>query len=122
MYRGGPTGRRWTFEAFARAALGPFGTVKGVAAAEIRLEGRDGKYTAIADGGLGKMLKLVTEPVLGGDHKTPVAINNTLNTLNPTLYQGKCISGAYADGEHKITIEKGRNSFFNAAMKQSGTL
>jgi len=40
--------------------------------------------------------------------------------LSPTLYQGRCVSCTYADGEHKITIEKGRDSFFNQRIKSSG--
>ena len=119
LYLDAPEGdKRSALEAFARATLAALGSVKSVAAAKIDLTGKDGAYTVRVGGG--KTMTVATEPVLGGDHKTPVALNNTLNLLNPTLYQGRCTGGMYADGEHRITIEKGRNAFFNAHMKASG--
>lgn len=112
--------KRTALEAFARAAFAGYGKVQSVSQAKIELSGADGAYTVKIDGG--KTMTLATEPVFGGDHKTAIAIDNTQHPLNPTLRQAHCVSCTYADGEHKITIEKGRNSFFNQSMKAAGKI
>jgi hypothetical protein len=120
LYLDAPQPKRTALESFARAAFAALGTVKSVADFPIDLSGKDGAYSVKIDGG--KVLTLSTEPVLGGDHKTPVAINNTLNALNPTLYQGHSLGARYTDRDRTITIEKGRNAFFNAHMDATGIL
>jgi hypothetical protein len=107
-------------EKFARAQLAGFGPCKGVHDAKVEITGKDGAYTAKVDGG--KIMTLVTEPMLGGDKKTPVVHSNTMDALNPTMYQAAVVSCTYADGDKKITLEKGRNSYFNQKMKSSGKL
>lgn len=107
--------RRGALEAFARAAFAGFGKVQSVTQAHITLVGKDGAYTVQVNGG--RVMSLTTEPVLGGDHKTAVAIENSMHPLNPTLYQGKCMGAAYTDGGRAFSLEKGRNSFFNQHMK-----
>jgi len=112
------TARRGALEKFARAAFGPYGTINSVALARVDFTVKEGAYHVKVNDG--KTLTLDTEPVLGGDKKSAVEIQNSQNVLSPTLYQGRCVSCTYADGEHKITIEKGRDSFFNQRIKSSG--
>lgn len=42
--------------------------------------------------------------------------------MNPVMCQGVCVSCTYTDGDRKITLEKGRNAYFNQHMKSSGAL
>jgi hypothetical protein len=112
--------RRKALEAFARAAFAPAGTIDDVSVAPIEIAGKDGGYTLKVGGG--KTMTLETEAVLGGDHETPVRHENTQNPLNPTIFQGRCLSCRYSDGEHAITIPKVGNSFFNQKMKAAGRL
>ncbi len=107
-------------EKFARAALAGFGPIKQVKDAKVEISGKDGAYTAKVDGG--KVMSCTTEPVMGGDGKTPLVHTNTQDALNPTMYQGRCTSCTYTDGDNKIELEKGRNSYFNQHMKSSGKL
>ena len=60
-----------------------------------------------------------TEPMAGGDGKAAIHIKNA---VNPTVYQGTCVSAIYADGQRKVTVEKGRNSHFNPRLKSSGKI
>jgi hypothetical protein len=110
--------KRAALEAFARAALAPFGPIKGVHDAKVELSGKDGAYTIKVDGG--RIMTCTTEPMLGGDHKTPVSHHNTHDLLNPIMYQAVCTSCTYADGAMKIELQKGSNSYFNAHMQASG--
>jgi hypothetical protein len=107
-------------EKFARAQLAGFGPCKGVHDAKVEIAGKDGNHTVTVDGG--KIMTFVTEPILGGDKKTPIVHMNTKDALNPTMYQAGVVSATYADGEKKITLEKGRNSYFNQKMKSSGKI
>ena len=105
--------------AFGKAALKEFGTLEEMKEAKIDITGKNGKYTLQVDNG--KVMALTTEPVLGGDKKTAISHTNVSNTLNPTMYQGKTISGSYSDGEHSFEL-KDSNSFFNNKMKSSGKI
>jgi len=112
--------QRAAAEKFGRAAFAKFGPIKEVKAARIEITGADGKYTLTVDGG--KIMTLETEPVLGGDGKTPLGYTNINNAVNPTVFQARCVSATYSDGAKKLTIEKGRNSHFNPTLKSSGKL
>jgi hypothetical protein len=112
--------QRAAAEKFGRAAFAGFGPIKEVKAAKIEISGADGKYTVTVDGG--RIMKLETEPVLGGDGKTPIGYTNIKNAVNPTVYQGTCVSATYSDGDKKVTVEKGRNSHFNPKLKSSGKI
>jgi hypothetical protein len=112
--------QRAAAEKFGRAAFGGFGPIREVKAARIELSGEDGKYAGTVDGGT--IMKFETEPVLGGDGKTPVGITNIKNAVNPTVYQGRCVSATYSDGDRKVTVGKGRNSHFNPKLKSSGKI
>jgi len=107
-------------EKFARVALAAFGPIKGVHDAKVEIAGKDGNHTVKI--GEGKIMTLTTEPMLGGDKKTPVVHMNTQDALNSTMYQAQCLTCTYADGERKITLEKGNNSYFNQHMKAHGKL
>jgi hypothetical protein len=102
---------------FASSYFSGFGKVEDVKDAKIDISGKDGKYMVSVDNGA--IMKLETEPVLGGDKKTPITHTNTHSMLNPTVMQGKTISGSYKDGERSFTLE-GSNSYFNPRVKSSG--
>lgn len=104
--------------AFAQAAFAKYGPLEAVTSAAIDIQGRDGAYSVIVDGG--KTMKFETEPVLGGDRKTPVAHTNIDSALNPTVYQGQNLSASYKDGARQINLPKGRNSYFNPTMNANG--
>ncbi|MGH9782918.1 MAG: DUF1326 domain-containing protein [Terriglobia bacterium] len=112
--------QRAAAEKFGRAAFAGFGPIKEVKAAKIEVSGADGTYTVTVDGG--KIMKFETEPVLGGDGKTPVGYTNIKNAVNPTVYQGRVVSATYTDGDKQVTVEKGRNSHFNPTLKSSGKI
>lgn len=102
---------------FASAFFSSMGKIEDVKDARIAFTGKDGNYTVSVDDGATALLK--TEPVLGGDKKTPIAHTNIKDPLNPTVMQGKTISCSYKDGEKTISLE-GSNSYFNQSMKSSG--
>ena len=112
--------QRAAAEKFGRAAWAGFGPIREVKAARIEVTGADGKYTVTVDGG--KVMKFETEPLLGGDGTTPIGYTNIKNAVNPTVYQGTCVSATYSDGDKKVTVEKGRNSHFNPKLKSSGKI
>ena len=112
--------QRAVAEKFGRAMFAGFGPIKEVKAAKVEVSGADGKYTVTVDGG--KIMRFETEPVLGGDGKTPVGYTNIKNAVNPNVYQGTCVFAAYCDGDKKVTVEKGRNSHFNPRLKSSGKI
>lgn len=107
-------------ENFMRAALAGFGPCKGVHSAKIEFTGQDGMHTVKVDGG--RIMTCTTEPMMGGDKKTPISHHNTQDALNPVMYQGQCMSCTYQDGDMKVSLEKGRNSYFNQHMKSSGKI
>ena len=112
--------QRAAAERFGRAAFGKFGPIKEVKAGRIEISGADGRYTMTVDGG--KIMTLMTEPLLGGDGKTPLGYTNINNVVNPTVFQGTCVRATYSDGDKKVTVEKGRNSHFNPKLKSSGKI
>ena len=71
--------QRAAAEKFGRAAFAAFGPIKEVKAAKIEVSGADGKYTVTVDGG--KIMKFETEPMLGGDGKTPIGYTNIKNAV-----------------------------------------
>lgn len=106
--------------AFAKAVFSGFGKIEAVKEAKISISGQSGRYTVTVDGG--KVMRFVTEPVLGGDNRTPISYGNSHNPMCPDFLQGKVVSGTYQDGERSITLEKGRNSYFNNRMRSSGRI
>lgn len=107
-------------EKFGRAAFAKFGPITEVKAARIDVFGTEGRHTVTVDGG--KIMRFETEPVLGGDGRTPVGYTNIKNAVNPTVFQGTCTSATYSDGDKKVTVDKGRNSHFNPTLKSSGKI
>lgn len=53
--------------------------------------------------------------------QTPIAHSNINDPLNPTIYQGKTVSGSYQDEAHSFKLA-GSNSYFNPKMVSSGKL
>jgi hypothetical protein len=107
-------------EAFARAALAGFGPIKSVKSAKVEMTHKDGHYTVSVDGG--KVFSCQTDPVMGGDKKTPIVHQNTQDALNPTMYQGTCVSCEYKDGDQAFKLDKGRNAYFNDHMSAKGKI
>lgn len=106
-------------KAFATAIYSAFGKIEATKDAKIAIGGAGGKYTTTVDGG--KVFKLTTEPVLGGDKKTPLVYSNINDPLHSTVMQGKTISCTFKDGNRSFTI-KGTNSYFNPGFKSSGNI
>ncbi|MCF6156301.1 MAG: DUF1326 domain-containing protein [Candidatus Brocadia sp.] len=103
---------------FTKGIFGNYGKVEKADSAKIEFSGKDGNYTVKVDDG--KIMQLTTEPVLGGDNKTPVMHTNTKSKLTPVFMQGRVISGSFNDGERKFEL-KGSNSYFNANMHCEGS-
>ncbi|MDG6006521.1 MAG: DUF1326 domain-containing protein [Candidatus Brocadia sp.] len=102
---------------FAKGVCGHYGKIGKADNAKIEFSGKDGNFIVKVDDG--KILQLTTEPVLGGDNKTPIIHTNTKCKLSPVLMQGRVISGNYSDGERKFEL-KGGNSYFNTHMLCEG--
>ncbi len=103
--------------ALAKGVFHEFGKVEAVKKASVALTGKAGHYTLSVDGG--KIIELTTEPVLGGDKKTPLTHGNIFNPLSPTVMQGKTVKASFHDGDRSFTLG-GSNAYFNAAAKSSG--
>jgi hypothetical protein len=104
---------------FAKGAFREFGKVEAVKKASISVKGRDGRYMLSVDGG--KVMALTTEPVLGGDKKTPISYSNIFNPVSPTVKQSKTVKGSYHDGDHSFELE-GSNSFYNSNAHGAGNI
>ena len=104
---------------FAAVVFKDFGKVESVADAKVDITGAKGKYSVMVDDG--NIAKFQTEPVMGGDKKTPVSHGNIMNPLVPTVMQGKTITASYKDGDKSMTLE-GSNSYFNEHMNSKGEL
>jgi hypothetical protein len=81
------------------------------------MTGSGGRYQVAVNGDA--TMRLSTTPVLGGDKTTPITHTNTHDLLNPTVMQGKTITGSYHDGPRSMTL-KGSNAYFNDKMDSSG--
>jgi hypothetical protein len=112
-----PEGKQGEAEGFGRAVFGAMGTVKGVQRAKIRLEETDGRCTFRVDGA--SPISFASEPVIGGDGKAPVRLENTLHPLCRTLYQGKGLGGEFGSSDG-FKIQKGGNAFFNPKLVAEG--
>ncbi len=111
--------QRGAATAFAKAAYSGFGKIEAVKNASIDLAGQSGRYTLTVDGG--KIMRLTTEPVLGGDKRTPIAHTNTYIPWSPTVMQGRTVKGSFHDGDRSFTLEGG-NSYFNDRMDGRGKI
>lgn len=105
--------------AFAKAAFSGFGKIEAAEKASIDLAGQGGRYTLTVD--RGKIMRLTTEPVLGGDKSTPITHTNTYIPWSPTLMQGRTVKGTFRDGDRSFSLEGG-NSYFNDRMDSSGKI
>ena len=105
--------------AMAKDYYKAFGPIEATSVAKIDIMGKDGKYTTKIDDG--KIMTLETEPMLGGDGKTPVVHKNTKSKLVGDFKQAKTISCMYQDGERKLEL-KSSNSYFNEKVNTTGTM
>jgi hypothetical protein len=105
--------------ALAKLAFKEFGKMEEVKTAKIEFTGSAGKYTVNVDGG--KIMTFTTEPVLGGDKKTPFSLANTVIPVSPTLMLGKTVNASYNDGGHSFTLANS-NTYFNQNAHNSGTM
>jgi hypothetical protein len=95
---------------FAKGYYKKWGKIEAAKDARIDIAGHDGNYTVTVDNG--KIMELKTEPVLGGDQKTPIKISNTKSELNPVFLQGRTVSGKFEDDNRSFKL-KDSNSYFN---------
>lgn len=112
--------QREAVTALAKAALREFGTCESVKDAKIEIAGADGKYSLNVEEG--KVMSLSTEPILGGDGKTPLVYSNIHNPLHPDVMQGKTVACEYKDDKHSFKLEKGDNAYFHTKLKSAGKL
>lgn len=104
---------------FAKGYYGGFGKLESASAGKIDIAGKDGKYTVKVNDG--KIMQLTTEPVLGGDNKTPITHTNTKSNLSSVFMQAKTVSGTFSDGDRKFEL-RDSNSYFNTNLKSEGTI
>jgi len=104
---------------FMKGIYGAFGKIEAVTNAKIYITGIDGKYTVKVNDG--RIMYLTTEPILGGDNKTPLMHSNTSNKLNSVFMQGKTIAAHYNDNGRKFELS-GTNSYFNPQMNSEGSI
>lgn len=103
----------------ARKYASAFGAVEEVRNAPISIEGEAGRYTLKV--GDGKIMTLVTEPIMGGDGQTPLVYQNIHDPLHSTVKQGRVVSATFRDGEHAFEL-KGSNAYFNEAFETKGKM
>ncbi len=111
--------QKYAVTQFMKGIYGAFGKLEAVTSAKIDISGKDGRYTVKVHNG--RILHLTTEPVLGGDNKTPIKHSNTRNKLNSVFMQGKIISASYSDNGRKFELS-GTNSYFNPQMNSEGSI
>jgi hypothetical protein len=97
--------------ALAKAAFSGLGKVEALKSAQIDLSREGGTYKLTVDGG--KTLEMTTEPVLGGDQKTPIVHSNT---VVGTVLQARTVNGSFHDGPRSLTWADS-NSYFNEDVK-----
>jgi hypothetical protein len=114
--------QREAVKGMASGFLKNFGTIQDVKPAKVDIK-RDG-YAFDVNVDNGKVMAFKTEPVMGGDGKTPVTHTNIGDPFNSTMLQGKGVSTKYtaAKDSKSFTIDKGRNSYCNDKMKASGQI
>lgn len=106
-----------TGESLARVIFAEgFGKLQAVKRAPISLAGEKGRYRLAIDGG--KVFEMKTEPVFGGDGRTPVKIDNVMGDPYDALYQGKTVSAAF-NGEGASFRLTNTSAFFQPALRVS---
>ena len=109
--------QREAVTAFAKAYWASEGKLEGVRNVKIDISGDAGRYTVLIDGG--KIARLTTEPILGGDKKTPVIHTNTSDAW--AMKQARTVNGSFHDGNISFTL-KNTNSYFNEHIEKSGKM
>ena len=104
---------------FMKGIYGAFGKIEAVTNAKIDISDKGGRYSVKVNDG--QIMQLTTEPILGGDNKTPLMHSNTSNKLNSVFMQGKTISANYSDNGRKFELS-GTNSYFNPQMNSEGSI
>jgi hypothetical protein len=104
---------------FVKAAFKKIGTIEEVRNAKVELGQKEGKYYLKVDGG--KVMDLLSEPVLGGDGKTALSYSNTKNLFTRTFRQGRTLNCTFKDGDRAFKL-KDSNSYFNERMNNEGKL
>lgn len=120
LYIDAPKAQFKNVEAFARKVYAGYGKIEAVKPAKIAIAGSNGRFNVLVNGG--KICSYETEPVIGGDGKTALTYSNIKNPINHTVMQAKCVKCTFSDGSRKFKLEKGRNAYFNAHVKNTGVL
>lgn len=105
--------------ALAKAGLAAFGPVVEVRDAAIVITGDSGAYTMSVDAG--KVMTIKTQPMTGGDGKSPLMYSNIFDALHPSVMGGKTVSCSFHDGKRRFELADS-NAFFNSALDSSGNL
>ncbi|HLK16125.1 MAG TPA: DUF1326 domain-containing protein [Fimbriimonadaceae bacterium] len=119
VYIDAPASKQAAAAGFMKAMLAAFGPMESSRAAKVTMTGSKGKYMGTVDGG--KVMKITTVAVLGGDGKTPLTYSNINDPVTPIVMQGKTVAGSYSDGKHTFTLA-GSNAYFNDHVHSSGKL
>lgn len=120
IYLDAPTpAKRDALEALARSAFKAWGELKFVKDADISITRDKGIYTMTVDGG--KVMTLITQPVLGLDTNMPIVISNVRNPLYSTVMLGTTAKCQYNDGERSFDF-KGTNAYFNGSVTAKGKI
>ncbi len=102
---------------FAKKYYGAWGKIAGARAAKIDIDGESGNYIVKIDGG--KTLEMKTEPIIGGDGKSPVKILNTKSKISPEFLQAKTVRAKFQEEGHEFQLEDS-NSYFNDRINSKG--
>lgn len=105
---------------FLTAVYSERGKVESIKDAKIDIKGNAGNYTVTVDDG--KVMKYQTKAVLGADKKTAIAHSNIADPLNSTFMQAKNESCTYKDDNRAISLDEGKNAFFNDQMDGKGEI
>jgi len=115
LYVDAPTAaKRNAVSNLGKAAFKDWGKMAPIQNGKISIMNMNGKYTLKVNDG--KVMMLTTQPVFGGDKKTPITLSNINDVLHPVIMQGKTIKCTYNDLGHSFELENS-NAYFNSNIK-----
>ena len=118
LYIDAPTdAKRAAAEGFMKKYFGPFGELKGVHSATIKVTVGAKKQFANVDGG--SVMSIESHSVLGMDKMSAMTYSNINSAVHPTVMQSKVVTCSFNDGERSFKLE-GSNAYFNPALNSKG--
>ncbi len=88
---------------FAQDICSGYGKIENTSNAKIEFSEENASFNVKVDDG--KVMFLKTEPVIGGDKKTPIAHTNIKSKLTSSFMQGRVITGSFSDGERVFELK-----------------